>query len=368
MPCPERDTGYMETNMLNAEQKARLEVLEAITTPKTDEAAELLELQKLVPEDPAQDEFDAAFDELEGKKPEPKDTNLEQIKKDQEAALEKDKDEFQTTENVDGDILNTDAPADSDTKPDSVDVSVVTDPRDAQIAELTATVQQLTHNMKSWEGRLKAADKRAVEAEQKAKDAEAKGQGKDSDDASPDVDDAELGKFFKEYPDLEGPITKVAEKMATKIFEDKIGDKLETLETGQAKAQETAQEELDRVHMDKIVAAHPDWETIYDSGAIKTWIGQQPEYLQPRLNEIIKKGSAREVIAMFDSYKRAAGKGKETTTNSTEADLKKKEKAKAIEAVPASTGGPIEGKKKVEKDDFDGSWDELEKKDKASVK
>jgi hypothetical protein len=222
--------------------------------------------------------------------------------------------------------------------------------------------------MKSWEGRLKAADKRAVEAEQRAKEAEAKGQGKDSDNASPDVDDAELAKFFKEYPDLEGPISKVAEKMATKIFDDKVGNKIETLETSQAAAQETAEQEADRIHMEKINAAHPDWETIYNSGAIKTWISKQPGYLQPRLNEIIKSGSAREVIDMFDSYKRAAGKGNETKTNSTEAELKKKEKAKALEVVPASTGGPIVGEKKIAKDDFDGSWDELEKKEQASVK
>jgi hypothetical protein len=347
--------------MLDLAQRKRLEELQAIEILKPDEAEELAKLEQLEPEDPNQDEFNAGWDELEGIKP-----DVEKIQEDQDAQLEKDKDESQSTENVDGDILNTDAPADSDTKPDSTDDGN-TDPRDAQITELTETVKQLTHNMKSWEGRLKAADKRAAEAEQKLKDAKAKGQDT-SEKVSPEEDDAELGKFFKEYPDLEGPIKKVAEKMATKIFDDKIGDKIETLETNQAQAEELSQEEADRIHMEKINTAHPDWEKIFDSGALHTWIEKQPGYLQPRLTDIIKNGSAQEVIDMFDSYKRAAGKGKETTTNSTEADLKKKEKAKAIEAVPASSGGPKKGQVKITKDDFDGAWDDLEKKDKAKEK
>jgi hypothetical protein len=361
--------------MLNSEQKARLEVLLAMDALKNDEADELKELQALEPDNPAQDEFDAEWDELDGdktpalKKDADEEKTLEQIQKDQEAQLEKDEKESQSTENVDGDLLNP-APVKSEKEPDSKDEGLITDPRDTEIAALKTEQEAQAQKMRSWEGRLKAADKRAVEAEQKLKDAKTTGQSKDSDkNASLEEDDAELGKFFKEYPDLEGPMKKVAEKLATKIFNEKIGDKIETLETNQATAQETAQEDLDRVHMEKINAAHPDWEKIFDSGALKTWIGRQPGYLQPRLTEIIKKGSAQEVIDMFDSYKRASGKSNESTsTNSTEADLKKQEKAKEIEAVPAASAGAKKGKTKITKDDFDGAWDDLEKKDKAKEK
>ena len=359
--------------MLTIEQKTRLEALRAIEVLKTDEAEELKELQALEPEDPDQDEFDEEWDELDGKtaalkKDADDDRTPEQIEKDQEAQLEKDKDESQSNGNVDGDLLNP-TPDNSDKNLDSTDEGNETDPRDKVIEEMKAEQEAQAQKMRSWEGRLKAADKRAAEAEQKLKDAKATGQSTDSDsNASLDEDDAELGKFFKEYPDLEGPMKKVAEKLATKIFNEKIGDKIETLETNQIAVQETAQEDLDRVHMEKINAAHSDWETIFDSGALKTWIERQPGYLQPRLNEIIKKGSAQEVIDMFDSYKRAAGKGKETTTNSTEADLKKKEKAAALEAIPASSAGPKKGETKITKDDFDGAWEDLEKKDKAKEK
>lgn len=357
--------------MLNSEQKARLEVLEAIENLKADEAEELSALQALIPEDPNQDAFDAEWDELDGKTiaqeedSNKKEKTLEEIEADQKAQLEKEKDKSQSTDSTetDGDILNP-APADSDTKPDSADLDGTTDTRDAELAKMRVEQEAQAQKMRSWEGRIKAAEKRAATAEQKLKDAETKGQS--DSDASPDEDDAELGAFFKEYPDLEGPMKKVAEKLATKIFNEKIGDKIETLETKQVSAQETADAQADEEHMAKINAAHPNWKTIYDSGALDTWIKRQPGYLQPRLYEILKDGSATEVIDMFDSYNRAAGKGKETTTNSVSPE--KKAKAKVIEAVPASTGGPKRDEVKITEDDFDGAWDDLEEKDKAKQK
>ena len=363
--------------MLTAEQKARIEVLLAIETLNEEETAELKTLQALEPKDPNQDEFDAEWDELDGKKvTKPLDetdaAQEAQLAKNEEkdakakaeaeaAALAKE-DKSQSTDaaGTDGDILNT-AQADPDKTLDSNGKEITPDPRDAEITALKDAQSAQEQKMRSWDGRIKAAEKRAAEAEQKLKDAEAKGKD-NSSEVSPNIDDAELSVFFKEYPDLEGPMKKVAEKLATKIFNDKIGDKIETLEVNQGAAQETAQAEADKIHMASINTAHPDWEKIYDSGALETWIKRQPEYLQPRLHEILKKGSASEVIGMFDSYKRAAGKGKETTTNSASSE-EKKAKAAAIEAVPASTAGAKKGAVKITKDDFDGACDELEKKE-----
>jgi hypothetical protein len=344
---------------MTAEQKARQEELEAkgtLTAEETEELKILTALPQEVEEENPDAAFDAAWDELDGKKPENTDDNddSDNNQSDQDDSTKK-PDESQSTEpdDSDGDILNS-TPAYSDTKPDSTNADVTPDPRDEKIAELE-------QKMRSWDGRLKAADQRAAEAERKLKEAEAKGQSKESDNASPDEDDAKLSAFFKEFPDLEGPIKKVAEQIATKIVNDKMA-KLDTIEETQSQMQDDAEEEANRIHMEKIDTAHPDWKQIYDSGALETWIKRQPGYLQPRLYEILRKGSAREVISMFDSYKRAAGKGKETSTTSNESS-EKKAKAKAMEAVPASSAGPKKGQVKIAKDDFDGAWDELEKKD-----
>jgi hypothetical protein len=354
----------METIMLTVEQRQRLEELQGIETLNEEQIKELETLNADIPADPAQDDFDAEWDELDGKKPKEKPAakTAEEIEKEEKekaekealALKEKEKSQSNDSTNTDGDILNT-APVDSDTQPDSTKEKKPTDPRDL-------VIEEMNQKMKSWDGRIKAAENRAAAAEQKLKDAEAKGKDKKvASDISPDEDDAELGKFFKEYPDLEGPIKKVAERMATKIFNDKIGNKLETLETNQASAQVTADKKADSDHMATINAAHSDWEKIYDSGALHTWIERQPGYLQPRLTDILKTGSADEVIGLFTSYKKAAGKSKDTSTNSVSS--KKQAKASEMEAVPASTGGPKEGTVKITKDDFDGAWDDLEKKD-----
>jgi hypothetical protein len=360
MPRP-KGYGIRQEENMTRDQKTRQEELEAkdtLTAEETEELKILAALPQEVEEDSPEAEFDSAWDELdnplsadEAKAKAEKEAEEKAKEEAEEAAKEK----SQSTESTktDGDILNS-TPVDSDTKPDSTNTDANADPRDEKITELE-------HKMSSWEGRLKAADKRAAEAERKLKEAEAKGQSKESDKASPDEDDAQLSAFFNEFPDLEGPIKKVAEKIATTIVNDKMS-KLDTIEANQTRLQESAEEEANQVHMDKINTAHPDWEHIYDSGALETWIKRQPGYLQPRLYEILRDGSAREVIDMFDSYKRAAGKGKETSTNSATSP-EKQAKAKAMEAVPASTAGPKKGAMKIAKDDFDGAWDELEKKE-----
>jgi hypothetical protein len=332
-----------------------------------DEQEEFTELENLKPEDPAQDEFEEAWDELDGKKKDPEPKKKEDPKKDQDKADEDKKLKDQSTDaNVDlsKDILNA-APADESDKLDSKASDTSLDLREAKIAKVEIELEQEKQRNASWDGRIKAAEKRAAEAEQKLKDAEAKGQS-DSDNASPIEDDAKLSAFFKEYPDLEGPLKSVAERIATNIVDKRMA-RVDELVENQTTMQDTLSEDATVRHNASILEAHPDWKTIYDSGALKTWIEAQPNYLQPRLNEVVADGSAREIIEMFDSYKRASGKGTKQTSTSAELAEAKKKKAAALEAVPASTGGPNEGPKKIAKDDFDGAWADLDKKEKKQT-
>jgi hypothetical protein len=348
------------------EQKTRYEAILGIDKMSKDEEEEFKELENLKPEDPAEDEFGEAWDELDGKKKEEK-KEKEDPKKDQDKADEDKKLKDQPTDtdvDLSKDILNA-APTDKSDKSDSSASETKLDLREAKIAKVEIELEQEKQRNASWDGRIKAAEKRAAEAEQKLKDAEATGQS-DSDNASPIEDDAKLSAFFKEYPDLEGPLKSVAERMAT-IVVDKRMAKVDELVDNQAAMQDTLSEDAIVRHNATILEAHPDWKTIYNSGALKTWIEAQPGYLQPRLNEVVDNGSARDIIEMFDSYKRASGKGTKPTSTSAELAEAKKKKAAAMEAVPASSGGPKEGKKKIAKDDFDGAWEDLDKKEKKQT-
>jgi hypothetical protein len=349
------------------EQKTRYEAMLGKDNMTKDEQEEFKELENIKPEDPAQDEFEEAWNELDGKKKDPEPKKKEDPKKDQDKADEdKNKKDQSTDADVDlsKDLLNA-APADKSDKSDSTASETKLDLREGMLAKLEIELEQEKQRSASWDGRIKAAEKRAAEAEQKLKDAEAKGQS-DSDNASPIEDDAKLSAFFKEYPDLEGPLKSVAERIATTIVDKRMA-KVDELVNNQAAMQDTLSVDATDRHNASILEAHPDWKMIYDSGALKTWIEAQPGYLQPRLNEVVADGSAREIIEMFDSYKRASGKGTKQTSTSAELAEAKKKKAAAMEAVPASTGGPKEGKKKIAKDDFDGAWEDLDKKEKKQT-
>ena len=102
---------------------------------------------------------------------------------------------------------------------------------------------------------------------------------------------------------------KVAEKIAGMIVDKKLG-KVDQIEKRFNTVQDTLQEDADAKHQAAIEKAHPDYLDIYNSGALTKWIKLQPAYLQPRLNEIVTSGNTQEVIDMYNSYKRAAGKNK----------------------------------------------------------
>lgn len=358
---------------MKAEQKARqdeLQAKETLEAPEAEELKVLLALPQEIEEEDPEAAFGDAWDDLDDNKSADELSEAEKIEakekaeKEAKELAEKEaaelaaktlKDQSTEASKTDGDLLNLD-PDKSDKTLDTKKIEPTPDARDTKITELE-------HKMASWDGRLKAADKRAAEAEQKLKEAEAKGQSTESDkNASPDEDAKKLSAFFKEFPDLESPMKSVAEKIATKLFNDKMS-KVDEIVASQDAVKDTLDADADARHMATIEAAHADWKTIYDSGALETWIKKQPEYLQPKLQEIISNGSAREIIGMFDSYKRASGKGTKQEPNTAEADAAKAAKIKALEAVAASTGGPKEPAVKIAKDDFDGAWDSLEKKD-----
>jgi hypothetical protein len=343
--------------MLNSEEKERLEELRNKDALTEEEKKEIATLEAKEPLDPDQDEFDKAWAE---------DDPNSSADTDDDDQDDVDNDGDNQDDQVDGDddqdsdsILN-DTPDDESDSQDNTDGDEEDTPEE-KIARLEAENAKLTQKMSSWEGRIRAANQKAAEAEQKLKRAKGKGQGDSDKDASPDsIDDPELSEFFDEFPDLEKPIKKVAEKIAGKIIDDKLGTVTDSVQS----VQDTLAEDASQKHIGAINKAHPDWKQIYESGALESWIKRQPSFLQPRLYDIIESGSAEEVNEMFDSYKKAAGKRKSSVNQNSSSSSKRKKKAQAMEAVPASTAGTRKPKSKPKKDDFDGAWDFYTKEDK----
>lgn len=59
----------------------------------------------------------------------------------------------------------------------------------------------------------------------------------------------------------------------------------------------------EEIHLQKIYAAHPDADAIFESPGFRDWLSRAPKY-----QRIAKEGSAQDVIAMFSAYKRALAK------------------------------------------------------------
>jgi hypothetical protein len=81
----------------------------------------------------------------------------------------------------------------------------------------------------------------------------------------------------------------------------------------------------------------------------------QPKHLRPVYDRIVKSGSTEEVIGMFDSFRKDNPVTPSPTPNRIEPQTKKID---SLLAVPGSTGGPSQGKKKPDENDFESAWSE----------
>ncbi|MCK5117922.1 MAG: hypothetical protein KAR44_15105 [Candidatus Aegiribacteria sp.] len=335
---------------MTEEEKAELEGLSAKETLTEEEQARKAELE-VKPLDP-QDEFDSAFDEAmsdddPAKKVDAIDAEAEELeaaKKKEEA--DKAKAEKAKLAQQDDTTLFTDGPA-GDGQDNEGGAEETPEQHIARIeADLAAEKQRNS----SWEGRIKAANQRADKAEA--------GTGKSTTDKGKEEalpneeDDLILEEFIEEFPSLEKPMKILATKIAREIVEGQM----DTINPTLARVQETVESSAIDEHLGKITQAHSDWKQIHTSGALTTWIGKQPNFMQPGLNKVVEDGSAEDIIELFTAYKRATGQLKTSTDSASRKTPE--QKLKELEAVRHQSSGPPQDKKKVAKDDFDSAWDE----------
>lgn len=115
------------------------------------------------------------------------------------------------------------------------------------------------------------------------------------------------------------------------------------------------------------VNGHPDYQTYVDNHAVENWIGTFPPYLQAGFKKVLAKGTAEEVIDLFNRFKETNNIPNLPSTDDagdhTVSHLSEK-KAQRKQAL-ASVGGrkSAVGLAQVDTDDFDGAWDEANRKE-----
>lgn len=121
-------------------------------------------------------------------------------------------------------------------------------------------------------------------------------------------------------PDLFGDFTEEdLAKGVAKLVEAKLAERDQ--QTQQAQQQQTAAE----AHYEAIYQAHPDADSIAESKELEDWLSTQPRHVRIGSQTVLEKGSAEDVIDLFDTFKRDTGKAQpeaEGTGNDAKAAAK----------------------------------------------
>jgi len=337
------------------------------------------------------DEFDAAFDEIEGKDPEfskalneepaiqKDDTKGDSLTKDSDTTPEDGADSTPVRESTEINTSLFEGLKDNQKQVDPVDDTTATPgektvdpedvkgPTDERVVELEAELAKERQKTSSWSGRISAANKRADEAEAKAADLEERiakleaGSGPDTDGEGSTGDKSKLiTDFFSEFPEFEAPLRALlAEALGTgkgvTIDEVKQAIQPEIDAVSEKVSAQTAQEKFFKA----LSAKHPDAQELVDSGKILDWINQQKAYIAKELERVYRQGTVTEASALLDEFKRTTGYSSQKTQEHT--TTQNNDKLASMLEVESDSSGPPAGE--PDKNDFDAAADEAFKEE-----
>ncbi|MDA0423763.1 hypothetical protein, partial [Stutzerimonas frequens] len=104
-------------------------------------------------------------------------------------------------------------------------------------------------------------------------------------------------------PDLFGDFSE--EDLAKGVM--KLVD-MKLAEIQQQQARQQSQATASNAHYQAIYDAHPDADSVVESKELAEWIDSQPSHIKLGIQTVMEKGSAQDVIGVFDSFKQATGK------------------------------------------------------------
>lgn len=122
-------------------------------------------------------------------------------------------------------------------------------------------------------------------------------------DAAPDgVVPADFAKAFGDFSEqgiAQGVKATVEGAMA------KVLDWQRQQEQRQLQEQQARQQQAASAHMQAIYGAHPDADTVAESREFQAWVEAQPVYARAGIAQALQAGSAQDVVAVLDAFKRA---------------------------------------------------------------
>ena len=198
-----------------------------------------------------------------------------------------------------------------------VDLQAPEEPTETAEEPVEAPVEDERGELSETESALKKADERYKNAQRKMTQAttEAKELRRMHEQtmaeltnlkrqlAEKDVDLEKLKQVREEYPDLAAPILDVMERTQAKVDEQHA-----ELEALRNMREQDAVQEAQNAHMDRIREAHPDLDSIVQSGDWADWL----EVQNAEIHHYVESGSSNDVNAALYKFKSDMGVGQPT--------------------------------------------------------
>ena len=245
-------------------------------------------------------------------------------------------------------------PANGSAQPTGTDNAPEPAPTDAGATPAAPTGAQPSQQEASWTGRLNAreADLKKREAEIAAREAKLKG-----GEGSPEEEKGETGKEEAGEQEREHMGYEDAVKMAAEDFGPQFVSMIKAIAGGEAsKTAQTAAEQLHdhisnlqngvqkafaNLHFATLADKHGDFMDVVQSAPFKQWVASQSPEEQSKVQGVVEKGYAPQVIRVLDEFKKSLkGNGSnQPTTGGVRGDAGMDEEALARAAGGVRSSG-----------------------------
>lgn len=208
----------------------------------------------------------------------------------------------------------------------------------------TPDIEKEIQRLKSWEGRLKAR-----EAELKAREAEAASGDAPAGDAAQAVEqvadavasgqpmDDALAQIEADFgPEFVQALTALVSAQAARVVDEKVG----AVNSDVASLIDALKNDKQREHFEYIAEKHADFMEVGSSPEFQEWVKQKGEEAQ----NIVNVGSARQVCALLDEFKKGSNKGDPVEEGAV--------------SVPSRSGGLRLPAKPASSDDYLSAWED----------
>lgn len=92
-----------------------------------------------------------------------------------------------------------------------------------------------------------------------------------------------------------------------KLVDQRVNEALAQVDAKLNPIQQKQVVDANAAHLNAIYTAHPDADSIVESKEFEGWVSGQPSFVQQAYAAVLEKGSAQQVVELFDSFKKATG-------------------------------------------------------------